>query len=117
MVGGELVLWESWPWGVKSKLKKMLRLKDFLKGIWDACFSTSDKKPDEEEVKDRRKVDKWPSEIEDPQSLSLNKWYNAKRKKKWQRTGSVAYGCQCRDYNGIQFFPFSLIILLVDHRF
>ena len=53
MAGGELVLWESWPWGVKSKLKKMLRLKDFLKGIWDACFSTSDKKPDEEEVKDR----------------------------------------------------------------
>ena len=30
----------------------MLRLKDFLKGIWDTCFSTSDKKPDEEEVKD-----------------------------------------------------------------
>ena len=51
MAGGELVLWESWPWGVKSKLKKKkLRLKDFLKGIWDACFSTSGKKPDEEEV-------------------------------------------------------------------
>lgn len=50
MAGGELVLWESWPWEVKSK-KKKLKLKDFLKGIWDECFSTSGKKPDEEEVK------------------------------------------------------------------